>query len=74
MRIIILAKHKYNSYIQPIVELSTRLLQQYLSIFYYPLRWLASPLLRHLARQLQLIDSQLFLQHREYIICLFQKQ
>lgn len=69
-----LAKLKYEEYVEPTLELLSRLLRRRLPLPYKILQFLAKSQLQEALRQLQLIDSQLFLKYRQYMIYLFERQ
>jgi MPBQ/MSBQ methyltransferase len=66
-----LAKLKYDDYVKPTLELLDSLLMKQLAIPYKFVKWIAKSPLQKLAMQSQLIDSQLFLKYRKYMIYLF---
>lgn len=68
-----LAKLKYEEYVSPTLELLNRLLQDHLSISYQILQFIAKSQLKKASMQPQLIDSQLFLKYRQYMIYLFKR-
>lgn len=66
-----LAKLKYDEYVLPTLELINHLLLSSVPIPYKIVQFLARKQFREIAMQLQLIDSQLFLKHRQYMIYIF---
>ena len=66
-----LAKQKFDDYVKPTIELIDGLLQKHLSIPYKIGQFFAKSQLKNLSEQVQLIDSQLFLKYRKYMIYLF---
>lgn len=69
-----LVKLKYNEYIEPTLELVDSLLQKHVSILYKIGKLIVSSPLKKAAMKLELIDSQLFLKYRKYMIYLFKKE
>lgn len=66
-----LAKLKYEEYVKPTLELINNSLLQRLRIPYKIVQFIARKPFNNLMSQTELIDSQLFLKHRQYMIYLF---
>jgi MPBQ/MSBQ methyltransferase len=66
-----LAMLKFNEYVKPTLELFDDLLLGWAPIPYKTVKFLAKKPLKNLENQIQLIDSQLFIKHRQYMIYLF---
>ncbi|GAB1541473.1 hypothetical protein NUACC21_41440 [Scytonema sp. NUACC21] len=66
-----LAMLKFNEYVKPTLELFDDLLLGWAPIPYKAVKFLAKKSWNNLENQIQLIDSQLFIKHRQYIIYLF---
>lgn len=66
-----LAMSKYKEYVLPTLELLDDLISNWIPIPYKVIKYFAHKPYLNLMSQLQLIDSQLFLQNRQYMIYLF---
>jgi MPBQ/MSBQ methyltransferase len=66
------AKLKFNEYVKPTLELIDDLLLGWAPIPYKTVKFLAKKPLENLENQMQLMDSELFVEHRQYMIYLFQ--
>ena len=66
-----LAMSKYHEYVLPTLELFNDLLLGWAPIPYKVVKFLAKKPLSNLEKQLQLMDSQQFMKHRQYMIYLF---
>jgi MPBQ/MSBQ methyltransferase len=65
------AKLKFNEYVEPTLELFDDLLLGWAPIPYKAVKFLAKKPLENLEKQMQLMDSELFVEHRQYMIYLF---
>lgn len=68
-----LAKSKFEEFVQPTLELFDELLLGWAPVPYKMVKFIASKPVKNLEKQLQLIDSQQFMKHRQYMIYLLKK-